>query len=364
VTPSGQTSSRHADSFGVYIHIPFCHKKCDYCAFATWADKQSLVTDYMSALRADIERVVRNGRSTVDTVFVGGGTPTIVDPEALAACIELLPMASGAEVTVECNPDDVTIELMQRYARAGVNRISMGVQSMRPSVLASLGRTHNIEHVQAAVAAVRDAGIEGLNLDLIYGAHGETLDDWSRTLREAVELSPTHISAYALTVEAGTPLALDAARHPDDDDLADKYIVADDILTEAGLENYEISNWARPGYECRHNIIYWTQGNYLGVGCAAHSHDNGRRWWNVRTPERYIQAVTHDEPTEAAGETLDAATRKRERLELMLRMRDGIEAHHLPIEDLQGLVTVRNGRACLTQQGRLLANGVSLKIIP
>jgi len=318
----------------------------------------------MSALRADIERVVRNGRSTVDTVFVGGGTPTIVDPEALAACIELLPMASGAEVTVECNPDDVTIELMQRYARAGVNRISMGVQSMRPSVLASLGRTHNIEHVQAAVAAVRDAGIEGLNLDLIYGAHGETLDDWSRTLREAVELSPTHISAYALTVEAGTPLALDAARHPDDDDLADKYIVADDILTEAGLENYEISNWARPGYECRHNIIYWTQGNYLGVGCAAHSHDNGRRWWNVRTPERYIQAVTHDEPTEAAGETLDAATRKRERLELMLRMRDGIEAHHLPIEDLQGLVTVRNGRACLTQQGRLLANGVSLKIIP
>lgn len=318
----------------------------------------------MSALRTDIERAVARGMTTVDTVFVGGGTPTMVDPGSLAACIDLLPLASGAEITVECNPDDVSLELMQRYAAAGVNRISMGVQSMRPAVLASLGRTHNVEHVKVAVAAVRDAGIDGLNLDLIYGAHGETLDDWSRTLEEAVEFSPTHISAYALTIEAGTPLALDAARHPDDDDLADKYVVADDILTSAGLENYEISNWARPGYECRHNIMYWTQGNYLGVGCAAHSHEDGRRWWNVRTPERYILAVTRGEPTEAAGETLDSGTRERERLELMLRMRDGIDTHHLPIEDLEGLVTVRNGRACLTRQGRLLANEVSLKIIP
>lgn len=364
MTASGQTTSEHADSFGVYIHIPFCHKKCDYCAFATWADKHSLVDDYMSALRADVERVVRKGMATVDTVFVGGGTPTIVDPDSLAACIELLPLASGAEITVECNPDDVSLQLMQRYARAGVNRISMGVQSMRPSVLASLGRTHNVEHVQVAVAAVRDAGIEGLNLDLIYGAYGETLDDWSRSLQEAVELSPTHISAYALTIEAGTPLALDVARHPDDDDLADKYIVADDILTSAGLENYEISNWARSGHECRHNIIYWTQGDYLGVGCAAHSHDRGRRWWNVRTPERYIRAVAQGESTEAAGETLDEATRQRERLELMLRMRDGIDARHLPVEGLEDLVTVHNGRAQLTRQGRLLANEVSLKIIP
>ena len=364
MTKERLASPPSVDSFGVYIHVPFCHKKCDYCAFATWADKHSLVDDYMAALRADIGRAVDRGLPIVDTVFVGGGTPTTVDADALASCIEVLPLARGAEVTVECNPDDVTLALMQRYSQAGVNRISMGVQSMRPSVLSALGRTHDVEHVNEAVKAVRAAGIEGLNLDLIYGAHGETLDDWSATLHEAVELSPTHISAYALTVEAGTPLSLDASRHPDDDDLADKYLIAEDVLTAAGLANYEISNWSIPGFECRHNMIYWRQGDYLGFGCAAHSHEKGRRWWNLRTPERYIHAVHAGESTEAAGETLDDGTRRRERLELLLRMRDGIEARHVPVTDLNGLVEVHDGMARLTVQGRLLANEVSLKIIP
>ncbi len=364
MTKVHRASAPSVDSFGVYIHVPFCHKKCDYCAFATWADKHTLIDEYMTALLTDIGRAVDRGLPMVDTVFVGGGTPTIVDADALATCIEMLPLARGAEVTIECNPDDVTIELMQRYSHAGVNRISMGVQSMRPSVLSALGRTHDVDHVHEAVSAVRAAGIEGLNLDLIYGAHGETLDDWSATLREAVQLSPTHISAYALTVEAGTPLSLDGSRHPDDDDLADKYLITEDLLTAAGLANYEISNWSVPGFECRHNMIYWRQGDYLGFGCAAHSHEKGRRWWNLRTPERYIHAVHAGESTEAAGETLDDGTRRRERLELLLRMRDGIEAHHLPVADLDGLVEVRDGMARLTVWGRLLANEVSLKIIP
>jgi len=347
--------------FGVYIHIPFCHHKCDYCAFATWVDKNQLIDEYLNALVADINRTEI---PSVDTVFVGGGTPSMVPGSLLVNVIQQLPLAHNAEITVECNPDDVTLELMTAYMRGGVNRISMGVQSMRPSVLSALGRTHDVDHVYDAVSAVRSAGIQGLNLDLIYGAHGETLDDWSATLRDAVQLSPTHISAYALTVEAGTPLSLDGSRHPDDDDLADKYLIAEDLLTAAGLANYEISNWSVPGFECRHNMIYWRQGDYLGFGCAAHSHEKGRRWWNLRTPERYIHAVRAGESTEAAGETLDDATRRRERLELLLRMRDGIEAHHLPVADLNGLVEVRDGMARLTVQGRLLANEVSLKIIP
>ena len=180
---------------------------------------------------------------------------------------------------------------MQTYAAAGVNRVSLGVQSMVPSVLQSLGRTHVPVNVERAVEAVREAGLPTFNLDIIYGGAGESLDDWRATLEGVIALGPPHVSAYALTIEAGTPLAEDPSRHPDDDDLADKYELADDLLTAAGLANYEVSNWAVPGHECRHNVLYWQQGNYRGFGSAAHSHHDGHRWWNVRTPERYIAAV-------------------------------------------------------------------------
>jgi oxygen-independent coproporphyrinogen-3 oxidase len=175
-------------------------------------------------------------------------------------------------------------------------------------------------------------------------------------------LSPPHVSAYALTIEAGTPLAEDPSRHPDDDDLADKYELADDLLTAAGLTNYEVSNWAVPGHECRHNILYWRQGNYRGFGSAAHSHHNGHRWWNVRTPERYIAAVRAEESTEAAGETLDDETRRIEGLQLALRMRDGVPSAALDVDDLDGLVDSDGQRVRLTRRGRLLANEVSLRL--
>ena len=180
-------------------------------------------------------------------------------------CSRSIPLADGAEVTVECNPDDVTLELLETYVAAGVNRVSIGVQSMVPHVLAALGRTHDPANVERAVAAVRAAGLPTFNLDIIYGAAGETLADWRTTLERTLDLDPPHVSAYALTVEAGTPLADDPARHPDDDVQADEYELADDLLAAAGLANYEVSNWARPGHECRHNLLYWRQHDYRGV---------------------------------------------------------------------------------------------------
>ncbi|MCB0982425.1 MAG: radical SAM family heme chaperone HemW [Acidimicrobiaceae bacterium] len=347
------------DPFGVYLHIPFCARRCDYCAFATWTDRHHLQDAYLAALTADLRR---SGLPPVTSVFVGGGTPTLVDGAALTGVLGAVPVVDGAEVTIECNPDDVTPELMRTYRAAGVTRVSIGVQSMVPRVLASLGRTHDPTNVVAAVAAVRASGIPTFNLDLIYGAARERLEDWQSTLAAALALEPPHISAYALTVEAGTPLASDSRRHPDDDDLADKYEAADDALTAAGLANYEVSNWALPGHECRHNILYWQQGDYLGFGSAAHSHRTGRRWWNLRTPERYIAAVEAGQPTEAAGESLDEETRRIEGLQLALRMRDGVPRAALDVEGLEGLVIDDGERVRLTRAGRLLANEVSLRL--
>jgi putative oxygen-independent coproporphyrinogen III oxidase len=296
------------------------------------------------------------------SVFFGGGTPSMVPAGALMDVLDAIPLADGAEVTVECNPDTVTAALLDTYRAHGVNRLSLGVQSMVPHVLAALGRTHDPANVVRAVVLARDADFPTFNLDLIYGAAGETLDDWRRTLDAALALDPPHVSAYALTVEAGTPLADDPARHPDDDTQAVEYELADDALTAGGLANYEISNWARPGHECRHNLLYWRQGDYLGFGCAAHSHQAGRRWWNVRTPERYIALVQAGEPATAAGETLDAETRRREGLQLALRTRDGVPAAALDPGPIESLVERRGDRVVLTRAGRLVANDISTRL--
>jgi oxygen-independent coproporphyrinogen-3 oxidase len=345
--------------FGVYLHVPFCSRRCDYCAFATWTDRDHLQQRYLDALEADVRRSVDRSATTV---FVGGGTPTRVDPERLAVVIAAVPVAPGAEVTVECNPDDVTPELLAAYVAAGVNRISIGVQSMVPHVLASLGRWHDPANVEAAVRAARSSGLRTWNVDLIYGAAGESVDDWRRTLDRVADLDPPHVSAYALTVEPGTPLAARPERHPDDDDLADKYELADDAFAAMGLANYEVSNWARPGHESRHNRLYWEQADYLGFGSAAHSHRDGRRWWNVRTPERYIAQVEADASTEAGNEVLDPETRRIEGLQLALRRREGIPAAALPVEELGDLVEVHGEVVTLTRRGRLLANEVSLRL--
>lgn len=363
--PSSSPSRRRAgDAFGVYLHIPFCARRCDYCAFATWTDRHHLQDAYLGALAADIARAVEAGLPAATSVFVGGGTPTLVPADALVEVLAAVPLVEGAEVTIEANPDTVTDESLRTYRDGGVTRMSFGVQSMVAHVLVALGRTHDPDNVARAVAGARTAGFETFNLDLIMGGAGESVADWEATLAAIVDLDPPHVSAYGLTVEAGTPLAADPSRHPDDDDLATKYLLADAVLGGSGRPWYEVSNWARPGHECRHNRLYWAAGDYRGFGCAAHSHQAGRRWWNLRTPDRYIDAVASGATTEASGEQLDPEDRAMEALQLALRTRDGVEVAALDLDDpdLDGLVTVTGDRAVLTPQGRLLANEVAIRL--
>ncbi len=351
--------------FGLYVHVPFCAARCDYCSFATWTDRHHLTDAYLGACRADADRLVAAGLPEVTSVFVGGGTPSMVPPTELMAVLERVPRAAGCEVTVECNPDDVTDALVDAYLAGGVNRISLGVQSTSAHVLQALGRTHDRANVERAVEVFRRAGLPTFNLDLIYGGAGETLADWCATLDDALALDPPHVSAYALTVEAGTPLAADPDRHPDDDDQADKYLAATERLGAAGLDWYEISNWARPGHECRHNLLYWTMGEYQGLGCASHSHRDGRRFWNLRTPDRYIDAVAAGDTVEAADERLDGDGRALEALQLLLRTRVGVPAAALDATELPGLVAPAPDdpeRLVLTVDGRLLANEVALRL--
>lgn len=351
--------------FGLYVHVPFCAARCDYCSFATWTDRHHLTDAYLGACRVDADRLVAAGLPEVTSVFVGGGTPSMVPPADLIGVLDRVPRAPGCEVTVECNPDDVSDQLVETYVAGGVNRISLGVQSTSAHVLQALGRTHDRANVERAVETFRRAGLPTFNLDLIYGGAGETLDDWCSTLDDALALEPPHVSAYALTVEAGTPLAADPHRHPDDDDQADKYLAATERLGAAGLDWYEISNWARPGHECRHNLLYWTMGEYQGLGCASHSHRDGRRFWNVRTPDRYLEAVAAGGSVEAADERLDDEGRALEELQLLLRTRMGVPASALDADELPGLVTPSADdpdRLVLTVHGRLLANEVALRL--
>jgi oxygen-independent coproporphyrinogen-3 oxidase len=290
----------------------------------------------------------------------------MVPGRELGDVIAMIPVVDGAEITVECNPDNVTIDLLESYRDAGVSRISLGVQSTVPHVLASLGRTHDADNVRRAVEAIRSVGIPTFNVDIIYGAAGESVDDWATTVRDVLELDPPHVSAYGLTVEAGTPLADDESRHPDDDDQADKYELVDSLLEAQGLRNYEISNWAKPGHECQHNRLYWLQGNYHAFGSAAHGHMDGRRFWNVRTPDRYIEMVDAGLEPESSSETLSSDVRRLEALQLLVRMRDGVPLTSFAdsdVAELDGLLERRNDRFVLTRAGRLMANEVSLRLV-
>lgn len=356
--------------FGVYVHIPFCSSRCDYCAFATWTDRGHLMEGYAAACVTELQRATL---APATSVFFGGGTPSLLPAELLVGVLEAIDRVPGAEVTVECNPETVTGHLLDSYRKAGVTRLSFGAQSMVPAVLASLGRQHHPDEVRTAVALAGEHGFgDCYNVDLIYGAVGETLADWRTSLETvlAFDPAPSHLSAYALTVEAGTPLGRDRSRYPDDDDQADKYLLADRVLSDAGLGWYEVSNWARPGRECRHNQLYWQLGSYRGVGCAAHSHlaradGSGRRWWNVRTPERYQRLVESGNSPEAAGEEVRGRARLLEELSLGLRTREGIDARWLPDDPaLEGLVVREDDRVTLTRSGRLLVNEVILRLAP
>jgi putative oxygen-independent coproporphyrinogen III oxidase len=355
------------DAFGVYVHVPFCSSRCDYCAFATWTDRDHLMDSYAAACVAEIDRALTDEAMPCATsVFVGGGTPSRLPGHLLATILTAVPRRHDAEVSVECNPEDASAPLFESWRSAGVNRVSFGVQSMVPHVLAGLGRRHDPAAVARALVLARDAGFASVNADLIFGGAGESDDDFRRSLESVLALdgSPDHIAAYALTVEPGTPLAADPARHPDDDVQARRYHLADALLAAAGFDWYEISNWARPGHRCRHNRLYWEQGDYRGIGAAAHSHKSGRRFWNIRTPERYIAAVTAGRPATAGEEILSDSQRHFESLALAVRTSGGIPASALPDDpDLVPLIVRRNGRAVLTVSGRLLANAVTTRLL-
>ncbi len=351
----------------MYVHVPFCTHRCDYCAFATWTDRDHLIGAHTNATITHLQREREAGNlPPAASVFFGGGTPSLLPGPELVRILDAIPRIENAEVTVECNPDTVSEELFRHYIDGGVTRISFGVQSMVDSVLLSLGRRHNRANVERAVGWARAAGFSSFNLDLIYGGAGESLAQWQDTVEQVIAMDPPHISAYGLTVEAGTPLAADPSRHPDDDDQADKYLYANERFGANGLHNYEISNWAREGFECRHNWLYWMQGNYLGVGCAAHSHQNGHRFWNLRTPDRYVEAAASGESFVASGETLDDTTRSLERLQLQLRTRLGVASDALSAADrseLAELLIETDGRLRLTAEGRLLANEVAVRLL-
>jgi putative oxygen-independent coproporphyrinogen III oxidase len=352
---------------GVYVHVPFCRHRCDYCAFATYTDRDALMERYVAACVAELQRHVDVGElSAATSVFVGGGTPSRLPAPWLCRILDAVPRAPGAEVTVECNPEDASVERLTAYREAGVTRMSFGVQSTAAHVLAALGRRHDPDSVPRAVESAASAGIPEVNVDLIYGAVGETDDDWMRTIDEVLSLpyAPRHVSAYALTVEPGTPLARDPARHPDDDVQAARYEIVDAMLAAAGFGWEEVSNWALPGHGCRHNQLYWRQGEYLGVGSSAHSHRGdasaGRRWWNVRTPDRYVAAVEEGLLPIAGEERVEGQRRELEGLMLSLRTPAGVPGGALPDSpELDGLVVRDGGRAVLTVRGRLMANAVS-----
>jgi oxygen-independent coproporphyrinogen-3 oxidase len=332
--------------FGVYVHVPFCLTRCHYCDFVTYTGMEGLRRPYASALLEEAATAAAGlgpEPPEVTSVFVGGGTPTLLPPDDLGRLLgrlrELLPVAPGAEVTVEANPETVDEATADGLAAAGATRVSMGAQSFDDRVLAALGRAHDAARVVAAVATLRAAGVPAVNLDLIYGGPGEDAGSWSASLETAVALAPEHLSAYALTIEPATKfgrlVAAGRMAEPGEDDLADRYDTACVVLAAAGYHHYEVSNWATFGQASRHNLTYWRRGRYLGLGAGAHEFDGATRRWNVAGVPAYLAAVREGRRPTSGEELLDPAQGRFEALALRLRTVDGLgpgEANALGVD--------------------------------
>ena len=385
--PASAAAELHRRALGAYVHVPFCATRCGYCDFNTYtaaelgAEPGDARTSYLRALATEIDVAARTltGAPPLSTVFFGGGTPTTLAVDDFASVLgrlrARLGMADDAEVTTEANPDSVTEQSLVGLREAGVNRISFGMQSSAPHVLATLERTHTPGRALQAVRWARAAGFDSVSLDLIYGTPGESLDDWRRSLDDALSVNPDHVSAYSLIVEDGTRLAaqvrLAVLPMPDEDDLADKYEVADTLLRQAGLEWYEVSNWARPGHACRHNLAYWRGDDWWGFGPGAHSHVGGVRFWNVKHPRTYAGRLADGLSPAAGRERLTAEDRRIERILLELRLREGLpravltdaEAARVPDLASRGWLHVWDDRVAVTDDGRLLADAAVRELL-
>jgi oxygen-independent coproporphyrinogen-3 oxidase len=383
--PPTATNSFGEKTFGVYVHVPFCRTRCGYCDFNTYTATElgggASQAAYPGLVHREIDlaaQVLPRKNTEVSTVFFGGGTPTLLSPAELGGILRKIDEAFGlhedAEVTVEANPETVDAASLQELRRQGVSRISFGMQSSEKHVLAVLDRQHEPGRPQRCARWAREAGFEHVSLDLIYGTPEETDDDWRRSLDAALAAGPDHISAYALIVEEGTRLAARVRRGelsaPDDDVLADRYLIADDMLSAAGLSWYEISNWAASdAARCRHNMLYWTGGDWWGFGPGAHSHVGGTRWWNVRHPSAYASRLAQGRSPAQAREVLTAAEQRMEEIMLRARLAEGAPLSVLTAAALdyakRAVATAlldpaafAGGRLVLTRQGRLLADAV------
>ena len=370
--------------FGIYVHVPFCLTRCGYCDFNTYtaaelgsgASRESYPGLAIAEIRL-ARRVLGPAAAPVSTVFFGGGTPTLLPPGQLGAVLSAIDgefgLAPDAEVTAEANPETVDEQSLTQLRASGFTRLSLGMQSAIPQVLATLDRVHQPGRPERCVGWARSAGFEQVSLDLIYGTPGETDQDWEQSLASALAAAPDHISAYALIVEDGTRLARRIGRGelaaPDDDVLADRYTAADDVLAAAGLSWYEISNWAAEGARCRHNLLYWTGADWWGIGPGAHSHVGGVRWWNVKHPAAYAARLASGASPGQAREILTDDERRTERIMLLARLATGCPVDELgPAGRAAAATAVTDGlaepaahaagRLVLTPAGRLMADAV------
>ena len=382
--PASAFEGMESRELGFYVHVPFCRVRCGYCDFNTYTAPElgdvagASIASYADAAASEValaRRILGEQERRVSTVFFGGGTPTMLPAadlvRVLRAIDEQVGLAPDAEVTTEANPDSVTRESLQVLRDGGFTRLSFGMQSAVPHVLATLDRTHDPLRVPRVVEWAREAGFEEVSLDLIYGTPGESMSDWGTSLEAALASEPDHVSAYSLIVEQGTALARRVRSGelpmPDEDDLADKYVLADERMRAAGLDWYEVSNWARrPESRCRHNLLYWRGADWWGIGPGAHSHVGGVRFWNVKHPLAYGRRLAEGVSPAQGREVLTASEQHTERVLLELRLREGLELSVLddfgraavPGLVADGRVTTVGDRIVLTDGGRLLADGV------
>mgnify|MGYP003333293001 FL=1 len=370
-----------------YIHVPYCVSRCGYCDFNTYTpselngDLAQVSNGYIDQLIKEVDIAGTRVSNAISTIFIGGGTPTLLDPIDFKRLLDKLQnkfgFKEGIEITIEANPDSVDSEKLEKLISIGINRISFGMQSAVPHVLKVLDRTHDPLNVERSVTAAKSAGFKEISVDLIYGTPGESIEDWKLSIQTALQLPITHVSAYALILETGTRLANQVKRKeyeiPDDGETAEKYLIADREFTKHGFNWYELSNWAKPGSECKHNLAYWQGNNWWGLGPGSHSHIDGERFWNIKHPNTYRSALKEGSPI-AGREVLTAEDIENERVMLEIRLPSGIDKASLKSAQLDQISQYleggeldknawQNGRIALTANGRLVADRIVRSIL-